>query len=264
MKTTVMLALCGSLLVTAALRAQVPQLINYQGRVAVGGTNFNGSGQFRFALVNSNGATSFWSNDGTSGGGSQPAASVALAVNNGLYAVLLGDATLPNMTAISSSVFTNVDVRLRVWFNDGVNGSQLLTPDQRIAAVGYAMMAANVPDGVITAAKIADGSISANKIADGTITGAKLAAGVITSASLSNSIALGDPTNNTGRLDVFRTAADTAAISLIGASSQISTYGSDGQEQTKLWGVSYGELLLNNSLTSARTISRQNGRNCSC
>ena len=43
------------------------------------------------------------------------------------------------------------EVYLRVWFDDGVNGSQLLTPDQRIAAVGYAMMAGNVQDGAITA-----------------------------------------------------------------------------------------------------------------
>ena len=34
------------------LHAQVPQLINYQGRVAVGTVNFDGSGQFKFALVN--------------------------------------------------------------------------------------------------------------------------------------------------------------------------------------------------------------------
>ena len=40
---------------TSALHAQVPQLINYQGRVAVGTTNFNGSGAFKFALVNAAG-----------------------------------------------------------------------------------------------------------------------------------------------------------------------------------------------------------------
>ena len=45
--------------------------------------------------------------------------------------MLLGDATLPNMTIVPAAVFTNPDVRLRVWFNDGTNGSQLLTPDQR-------------------------------------------------------------------------------------------------------------------------------------
>jgi hypothetical protein len=31
--------------------AQVPGIINYQGRVGVGGTNFTGTGQFQFALV---------------------------------------------------------------------------------------------------------------------------------------------------------------------------------------------------------------------
>ncbi len=113
-----------------ALHAQVPQLINYQGRVAVNGVNFDGSGQFRFAIVNAAGTTSYWSNDGTSTAGSEPAAAVTLFASNGNYSVLLGDTTLPNMTAIPAGVFNNSDLLLRVWFNDGTNGSQLLTPDQ--------------------------------------------------------------------------------------------------------------------------------------
>ena len=47
--------LCFALLTATALHAQVPQLINYQGRVAVGTVNFDGSGQFKFALMNANG-----------------------------------------------------------------------------------------------------------------------------------------------------------------------------------------------------------------
>ena len=135
--------------------AQVPQMINYQGRVAVGdpAVNFNGTGLFKFALVNEDGSTSYWSNDGTSTDGSEPTAAVSLPVTKGLYSVLLG----ANMTAIPSSVFANSDVRLRVWFNDGTNGSQLLTPDQRIAAVGYAMAASTVADGAITSDKLASG-----------------------------------------------------------------------------------------------------------
>lgn len=54
---------------------------------------------------------------------------------------------------------------LRVWFNDGTNGSQMLTPDQQIAAVGYAMMAGNVPDGAITSAKIAAGAVGGTQLA---------------------------------------------------------------------------------------------------
>ncbi len=70
---------------------QVPSLLNYQGRVIVGNTNFSGTGQFKFALVNSAGNATYWSNDGTSNNGSEPSASVSLTVTNGLYAVLLGD-----------------------------------------------------------------------------------------------------------------------------------------------------------------------------
>ena len=54
-----------ALLFTGTLRAQVPILLNYQGRVAVGTVNFDGPGQFRFALVNPAGTTAYWSNDGS-------------------------------------------------------------------------------------------------------------------------------------------------------------------------------------------------------
>ncbi len=182
------------LLFQICLQAQVPQLINYQGRVAVGGTNFDGSGQFKFALVSGDGTSSFWSNDGTSSGGSEPTGAIGLTVTKGLYAVLLGDATLANMTVIPATVFTNSDVRLRVWFNDGVNGFQLLTPDQRIAAVGYALMASTVLDGAITSSKLADGAVTTGKLGanavattnviDGAITTAKLADGTVTSSKL--------------------------------------------------------------------------------
>ena len=150
------LSLSKSVLFSAALTAasllsaQVPQILNYQGRVAVGdpAVNFDGSGAFKFALVGGAGPSSYWSNDGSSTGGSEPAAAVTLTVTKGLYSVLLGDSTLTNMTAIPHSVFANSDVRLRVWFDDGSTGSQLLTPDQQIAAVGYAMVAGGVQPGV--------------------------------------------------------------------------------------------------------------------
>ena len=79
MKTLIARALALLLLVTAnALHAQVPQLINYQGRVAVGTVNFNGSGSFKFALVDADGTATYWSNDGTSAAGSEPTAAVSL------------------------------------------------------------------------------------------------------------------------------------------------------------------------------------------
>lgn len=151
MKTTSTLrtlALALTCLVSSAF-AQTPQLINYQGRVAVGTANFEGTGLFKFALVNTDGTTTYWSNDGSSSNGLEPSASVSIPVSKGLYSVLLGS----NMQAVPATVFANSDVRLRVWFNDGVNGSQLLTPDQRIAAVGYALVASTAE----TAQALADG-----------------------------------------------------------------------------------------------------------
>jgi hypothetical protein len=128
-----LLAIC-SLTLPQTLRAQVPQLINYQGRLLVGPANFNGNGQFKFALVNTAGTTAYWTNDGTHLDGTEPTNAVALSVSNGLYSVLLGDTSLANMTAVQAIVFNNPDVRLRVWFNDGTHGSE---PDRvRPALVG--------------------------------------------------------------------------------------------------------------------------------
>ena len=115
-------------LAAATLHAQVPQLINFQGRVAVNGVSFDGAGEFKFALVDAGGATSYRSNDGSSIAGSEPVAAVLLTVSAGQYSVLLGDTALPNMAAIPAGIFDGADVFLRVWFNDGANGSQLLTP----------------------------------------------------------------------------------------------------------------------------------------
>ena len=127
-------------LITSA-NGDAPGILSYQGRVAVNGANFDGIGQFKFALVNSNGLVSFWSNDGASSGGGEPVAAVTLTVSKGLYSVLLGDASLNNMIPIAATIFTNSDVRLRMWFNNGSAGWRRLDPDERLAATGYALVA---------------------------------------------------------------------------------------------------------------------------
>jgi hypothetical protein len=169
------------------LPAQVPQLISYQGRVGVDGVNFDGTGQFKFAFVNAAGTTTYWSNDGSSTAGSEPGTAINIPVSKGLYAVLLGDATLQHMSIVPATVFTHGDVHLRVWFSDGVNGFQQLTPDRRIAAVGYAMMADSVSDGAITTAKIADGAVTSQKLAAGVVQTANLATGAVGNDQLANS-----------------------------------------------------------------------------
>lgn len=246
MKTHRILSILACLVLISSAIAQVPPLINYQGRVVISGTNFSGTGQFKFALVNSNGTVTYWSNNGTSVGGSEPNASVGVFVTNGLYAVLLGDASLPNMTPVAGGAFSNADVRLRVWFNGG-SGSQLLTPDQRIVSVGYALMSSNVVDGAITSNKLANGSVTSVKLADGAVTSLKLAPGAVTSATLGDALDLGNPTNANGTLNLYRTSVNTPAITLSGSGNSITTYGDDGDMQTRLWGPTYGELQLYNS-----------------
>lgn len=167
-------------------QTQVPQLINYQGRVVVGTTNFTGTGQFKFALISQGiegPPISVWKNDG-SVGNDEPAGAVALTVTNGLYSVLLGDTMLSNMTAIPPSVFGSDHISLRVWFDDGTQGSQLLAPDQRIAAVGYAFMAAGVQDRAITTQKIALGAVGSNQIADGAVGLGKIGNGAVTADAI--------------------------------------------------------------------------------
>jgi hypothetical protein len=118
-------------------------MISQQGLVTVNGNQFAGTGYFKFALVNAVGNVTYWSHDGSSAGGAQPTgSSVALPVRRGVYSVYLGDVAITNMTqVIPPSVFTNSEVFLRVWFDDGIHGMQQLSPDHRITSVGYAMVA---------------------------------------------------------------------------------------------------------------------------
>lgn len=243
---------------SGTLPAQTPPLINYQGRVVVGTTNFDGTGQFQFALVNGGvnlntqatafamgggqvffigvvtggsgytspptvtindatgtGAqaivtispegtvigiqvtqggsgyspspevtisppppnivtTTYWSNDQSSTNGGEPINPVPLQVTRGLYSVPLGDNSLgPVMRTMDAADFAHPDLRLRVWFDDGINGSQLLTPDQRLAPAAY------LADGAVGPTTLADGSITSSKIASGAVGAEKLGAGAI-------------------------------------------------------------------------------------
>lgn len=127
----------------ATAHAQTALPINVQGRVTVDGLVFNGTGKFKFALVNAAGNVLYWTHDGTRNAAPyQPTGSVDINVVRGLYSVLIGDTTIPGMTnPINPDIFTNNDVRLRIWFNDNTHDFQQLLPDQRMAAVGYAFVA---------------------------------------------------------------------------------------------------------------------------
>ena len=134
--------------------AQVPGLLNYQGRISVGTTAFEGTGQFKLALVNADASQTYWRNAADANNDGEPDASVALTVSRGLYSLMLGDTTLANMAALPPDVFVNSAVYLRVWFNDGVGGFQRLVPDQRVTSAGYSLISSTVTDGAITTTKL--------------------------------------------------------------------------------------------------------------
>jgi hypothetical protein len=157
----------------------VPPVINYAGQVAVDGEAFDGNGLFKFAIVNDSGSITYWSNDSTSNAGSEPTTSVSVSVSGGLYSVLLGNSAIQGMNAIDPSVFQqHTDTKLRVWFNDGTNGFQQLTPDRHFASVPYAMAsgASTIQDGSITLSKLESSIINdlQASIADGSVSKAKM------------------------------------------------------------------------------------------
>ena len=138
------IAIAVAALALSSAQAQVPSILNYQGRVTVGGTNLTtNAAKFKFALVDSNGTVVYWKNDGTTTS-NEPSTAVSVAVAQGLYSTLLGDTTLSNMAALPSTVFSNANINLRAWFSaGGTNPFVKLSPDQRLGSSGYALRAAS-------------------------------------------------------------------------------------------------------------------------
>lgn len=155
---------CISALLTICLlsQAQVPSVLNFQGRLVVGSGVFEGTGQFKFAVVSLDGSQTFWRNAPDNDSDGEPDDGVSVPVTRGLYSILLGDTQIPNMAALSPSVFDNGDVALRVWFSDGVSAVRQLIPDQRVASVGFALMAADVSS--LDAARITTGVLPEQRL----------------------------------------------------------------------------------------------------
>jgi len=111
-----------------------PSLVSYQGQVNINGVPYSGTGYFRFAIVNA-GGTFYWSNDSSI---ITPTEAVTLTVVSGLFNVLLGETN-----QITYGMFSDADRWLRVWFDDGTHGVQLLEPDTRLTTAPFAFQADN-------------------------------------------------------------------------------------------------------------------------
>jgi hypothetical protein len=128
-------------------------------------------------------------------------------VTNGLFTTTLD---------FGSTIFTGSPCYLQLEIRtNGAAGYTILIPRQQVTPTPYAVFSG-------TASTVPSGAIG--------------------SPQLANNVGLG-ATNLNGRLDVYRTAASTPAISLIGGSSQINAYGDDGQTKARTEAASYGGRL---------------------
>jgi hypothetical protein len=130
-------------LLRALTGSGAPTVVSYQGQVVVDNAAYDGTGYFKFAVVNEAGDYAYWTNDGSKDDGSEPTAAISLTVGCGLFEVLLGDTSVPNMTqAMNASVFDGTERYLRAWFCETESGAYTqLSPDQRFSAVPYALQA---------------------------------------------------------------------------------------------------------------------------
>ncbi len=164
-----------------------------------------------------------------------------LSVTNGLFTVTVS----PGAGVFDGSArWLNIAVRPGVSAGAYTN----VVPRQPILATPYAITAGTIT-GLLAPANVPSGFITGTMLSNFTIGGTQIASNSIGSAQLADSIGLG-VSNVNGRLDVFATSVGTPSISLVGSANQISTYGDDGLEQIRLWGPTYGEILLNNSLSN--------------
>jgi hypothetical protein len=231
--------------------AQVPSILNYQGRVTVAGTNLTtNAAQFKFALVDGNGTTAYWKNDGTTTT-NEPLNAVTVAVAQGLYSTLLGDVSLSNMAAIPGDVFTNVNVNLRVWFSPGgTNPFVQLTPDQRLGASGYALRAAAADSVVVT-------NISGNLTVSGTLIAGQLVGGSNNTASYDYAAALGGLNNTASGWASFVGGGQSNV-----ASGNRATVGGGWQNTASGWWATVGGGL-NNMAGDIATVGGGNGNTAS-
>lgn len=110
---------------------------NYQGRVKVSGQAYNGTGGFKFAILNTSATAVLWTNDGTGFTGGEPTGSVSLTVSDGVFNVMVGDPAA-GMQPINSAIFNSrTPLKLRTWFSDGTHGFEQLNPDNNLVNMTF-------------------------------------------------------------------------------------------------------------------------------
>lgn len=236
---------------TVVHAAPLGTIFSYQGELQDGGAPANGRYDMTFALFNdplvgaqvgttwtnlnvslSNGlftttvdfgpgvfdGTAYWLAIGVRSNGSGPAfltLSPRQALTPSPYALYATAAPLLDGAVTSAKILDGTVAAADLGPNS-VNSTHIV--DGQVMTVdlaGNAVDSSKVLDGSIQNTDLADNAVNSAKVLDGSLVGADLAANTVTSAQLADNIALGT-TAAVGQLDVYKTAAGTPAISLLG------------------------------------------------
>ena len=136
--------------------------LSYQGKISLNeneGEQFDAaSGYFKFAIIDSSGSKTFWSNDMSSIAGSEPESSIVIPFpqRNGNFQVSLGAS---EMSPIPDSTFENSNTFLRMWFSENGANFERLEPDEKIAAAAYSFrskVAENLIDKSLSLGKLSE------------------------------------------------------------------------------------------------------------
>lgn len=134
-----------------AVRADVPALINYQGRLTASGTPLSGAYVITFSLYETaESGSAAWSE------------THEVEVVDGIFSVLLG-----SVADFPQGLFSAADA---LYLGIRVAGETELRPRQRLASAPYAIHAETVstlPAGSVGSAQLAEGSVTSTKLAEG-------------------------------------------------------------------------------------------------
>ena len=131
MKRCLTVCLSFVLLLASTAQADPPPEFDYQGKILVGDIPLTGPGYFKYAIASDDGATNFWSHDGTAAG--EPATFITNECYNGVFSTILG---APPMGDIDPEIFAlETAMVLRVWFSeDKVTFNEMLPPQDLLSS----------------------------------------------------------------------------------------------------------------------------------
>ncbi len=157
-----------------AVWAEVPGLINYQGKIFQNGKPITTDPESPLPVI-------FRLYNSPEEGTLLYEESQNVEVSNGIYSIRLG--LYPTANGEYSNLFDVVAMAEDIWLEVEING-EILKPRQQITSSAYALRAGDAE----VAATVINNSITSDSIINSSITEAKLADGAVTLAKLSNSM----------------------------------------------------------------------------